>query len=227
MACWGPQPEDLDQIITLLKQSQSTDNQIQRNVQMVSFQLDLCVSFRLFHRNPFISMQKLEQLNQHPYFNNYLIYVLTKLTTQDEPTRSLSGLILKNNIRHATNLQPEIIEYIKRECLMALGDPSPLIRATVGILITTIANKGGILNWPELLPTLCDMLDSPEYSICEGSFGALQKICEDSAEVLDSNELNRPLNIMIPKFLQFFRHSSPKIRSHAIACINQFIIHRA
>jgi transportin-1 len=31
---------------------------------------------------------------------------------------------------------------------------------------------------------------------------------------------------MIPKFLQFFRHSSPKIRSHAIACINQFIIHR-
>lgn len=109
---------------------------------------------------------------------------------------------------------------------MALGDPSPLIRATVGILITTIANKGGILNWPELLPTLCEMLDSQEYSICEGAFGALQKICEDSAEVLDSSELNRPLNIMIPKFLQFFRHTSPKIRSHAIACINQFIIHR-
>lgn len=37
---------------------------------------------------------------------------------------------------------------------MALGDPSPLIRATVGILITTIANKGGILNWPELLPSI-------------------------------------------------------------------------
>lgn len=109
---------------------------------------------------------------------------------------------------------------------MALGDQSPLIRATVGILITTIANKGGILNWPELLPTLCELLDSQEYSLCEGAFGALQKICEDSAEVLDSNELNRPLNIMIPKFLQFFRHSSPKIRSHAIACINQFIIHR-
>jgi transportin-1 len=109
---------------------------------------------------------------------------------------------------------------------MALGDPSPLIRATVGILITTIANKGGILNWPELLPTLCEMLDSQEYSLCEGAFGALQKICEDSADVLDSNELNRPLNIMIPKFLQFFRHTSPKIRSHAIACINQFIIHR-
>uniref|UniRef100_U5EWX2 Putative nuclear transport receptor karyopherin-beta2/transportin importin beta superfamily n=1 Tax=Corethrella appendiculata TaxID=1370023 RepID=U5EWX2_9DIPT len=201
---WEPQPDGLMQIITLLKQSQSTDNDVQRAVQM-----------------------KLEELNEYPDFNNYLIYVLTKLKSQDEPTRSLSGLILKNNIRlHGQQLQPQIIEYIKQECLMALGDPSPLIRATVGILLTTIANKGGLQNWPELLPTLCEMLDSQEYSVCEGAFGALQKICEDSADILDSAELNRPLNIMIPKFLQFFRHTSPKIRSHAIACINQFIINR-
>lgn len=46
----------------------------------------------------------------------------------------------------------------------------------------------------------------------QGSFGALQKICEDSAEQLDSDALNRPLNILIPKFLQFFKHASPKIR---------------
>ncbi|MFT7802389.1 transportin-2 [Arapaima gigas] len=41
----------------------------------------------------------------------------------------------------------------------------------------------------------------------KGSFGALQKICEDSSELLDSDALN----IMIPKFLQFFKHCSPKI----------------
>lgn len=172
-------------------------------------------------------MQKLEELNRYPDFNNYLIYVLIRLKSEDEPTRSLSGLILKNNIRlHGSTLQPEIVEYIKQECLMAVGDPSPLIRATVGILITTIASKGGLTNWPQLLPALCDMLDSQDYNICEGAFGALQKICEDSAEALDSAALNRPLNIMIPKFLQFFKHTSPKIRSHAIACINQFIISR-
>lgn len=149
------------------------------------------------------------------------------MKSEDEPTRSLSGLILKNNIRlHGSTLQPEIVEYIKQECLMAVGDPSPLIRATVGILITTIASKGGLTNWPQLLPALCEMLDSQDYNICEGAFGALQKICEDSAEALDSAALNRPLNIMIPKFLQFFKHTSPKIRSHAIACINQFIINR-
>jgi uncharacterized protein (UPF0147 family) len=35
MAHWEPQAEGLNQIITLLRQSQSTDNQIQRNVQLV------------------------------------------------------------------------------------------------------------------------------------------------------------------------------------------------
>lgn len=110
----------------------------------------------------------MEELNQYPDFNNYLIYVLIRLKSEDEPTRSLSGLILKNNIRlHGSTLQPEIVEYIKQECLMAVGDPSPLIRATVGILITTIASKGGLTNWPQLLPSLCEMLDSQDYNICE------------------------------------------------------------
>ena len=68
---------------------------------------------------------------------------------------------------------------------------------------------------------------TPSDTVCEGAFGALQKICEDSAEILDSDNLNRPLNVLIPKFLTFFRHSNPKIRSHAIACVNQFIIGRS
>jgi transportin-1 len=121
---------------------------------------------------------------------------------------------------------PEVTEFIKSECLESVGDPSPLIRATVGILITTIASKGELTNWPELLPRLVQMLDSNDYSACEGAFGALQKICEDSSEMLDSDALNRPLNILIPKFLQFFTHNSNKIRSHAIACVNQFIMSR-
>ncbi|XP_076355745.1 transportin-1-like isoform X1 [Tachypleus tridentatus] len=201
---WQPQEEGLRQILTLLKESQSPDTTTQRAVQ-----------------------QKLEELNKYSDFNNYLIFVLTKLKSEDEPTRSLSGLILKNNVKaHFHKFPPEVAEFIKSECLNSVGDPSPLIHATVGILITTIAYKGELTNWTELLPRLCQMLDSEDYNVCEGAFGALQKICEDSAEVLDSEALDRPLNILIPKFLQFFKHSSPKIRSHAIACVNQFIISR-
>lgn len=86
----------------------------------------------------------------------------------DEPTRSLSGLILKNNVKaHFYKFHPEVTEFIKQECLSAVGDPSPLIRATVGILITTIASKGELTSWPDLLPTLCQMLDSQDYNVCE------------------------------------------------------------
>ncbi|XP_044734590.1 transportin-2 [Chrysoperla carnea] len=201
---WQPQEDGLRQILTLLKESQSPNTATQRMVQ-----------------------HKLEELNTFPDFNNYLIFVLTKMTNEDESTRSLSGLILKNNVRdHYNNFLPEVSEFIKSECLSSVGDPSPLIRATVGILITTISSKGELTTWPELLPTLCQMLESTDYNVCEGAFGALQKICEDSAELLDSDALNRPLNILIPKFLQFFKHDSAKIRSHAIGCVNQFIISR-
>ncbi|XP_013409528.1 transportin-1 isoform X2 [Lingula anatina] len=201
---WQPEENGLRQILQLLKESQSPDTATQRAVQ-----------------------QKLEELNKYPDFNNYLIFVLTKLTSEDEPTRSLAGLILKNNVRaHYHKCPQEVCQFIKQECLKSIGDPSPLIRATIGILITTISAKGELVNWPELLPTLCQYLDSEDYNVCEGAFGALQKICEDSAEALDSDALNRPLNVLIPKFLQFFKHSSPKIRSHAIACVNQFIITR-
>ncbi|KAK7940263.1 hypothetical protein WMY93_003589 [Mugilogobius chulae] len=202
---WQPDEQGLQQVLQLLKDSQSPNTATQRAVQ-----------------------QKLEQLNQFPDFNNYLIFVLTRLKTEDEPTRSLSGLILKNNVKaHYQNFPPAVADFIKKECLGSIGDPSPLIRATIGILITTIASKGELQTWPELIPQLCNLLNSEDYNTCEGSFGALQKICEDSSELLDSDALNRPLNIMIPKFLQFFKHCSPKIRSHAIACVNQFIIGRA
>jgi len=43
---------------------------------------------------------------------------------------------------HFHKFLPEVINFIKQECLSAVGDPSPLIRATVGILITTVASKG-------------------------------------------------------------------------------------
>ena len=62
------------------------------------------------------------------------------------------GLILKNNVKtHYAQFPPEVKVFIRTECLRAVGNPSPLIRATIGILITTIASKGKqhlLLRWP-------------------------------------------------------------------------------
>lgn len=88
----------------------------------------------------------------------------------DDPTRSLSGLILKNNVRaHFEKFPSEVTTFIKQECLNNIGDPSPLIRATIGILVTTIVAKGELRNWQELLPSLCNSLDSDDYNVCEVS----------------------------------------------------------
>ena len=117
---WRPEEQGLAQILQLLRESQSADTEIQRQVQ-----------------------QKLEELNRFPDFNSYLIFVLTQMPHEDEATRSLSGLILKNNVKaHFDAFPKEVADFIKSECLSAVGDPSPLIRATIGILITTIAAKG-------------------------------------------------------------------------------------
>ncbi|CAB1344321.1 unnamed protein product [Coregonus sp. 'balchen'] len=114
---WQPDEQGLQQVLQLLKDSQSPDTATQRAVQEVSY---------LTHSS------KLEQLNQFPDFNNYLIFVLTSLKSEDEPTRSLSGLILKNNVKaHYQNFPPLVADFIKRECLNNIGDPSPLIRATI------------------------------------------------------------------------------------------------
>lgn len=67
-----------------------------------------------------------------PFSKTYLSSLRCRLS-QDEPTRSLSGLILKNNVKaHYQNFPPNVADFIKRECLNNIGDPSPLIRATIG-----------------------------------------------------------------------------------------------
>jgi len=198
------QNDDLHQILLLLRQSQSPDTQIQRQVQA-----------------------RLESLNQYPDFNKYLVYILTKLTDEQEATRSLAGLILKNNAKSQYEKFPEEVRsYVKQECLSALADRSPLIRATGSILIATIVNKGTLEQWPSLLEHLYKSLDSTDTNLCEGTFCALKEICKDSADQLE-NLPSQPLNVLLPKFFQYFRHSHSKIRSHAIACVNEFISSRA
>lgn len=63
-----------------------------------------------------------------------------------------------------------------------------------------------------LFDLICNHIDVRGLCLdLQGAFGALQKICEDSAEFLEKSP-DRPLNTLIPKFLQFFKHTSSKIR---------------
>lgn len=100
----------------------------------------------------------------------------------DEDVRSHSGYILKSNVEdHFHDFPQAVADLIQSECLSALGfaELSPLIRATVGLLVATIA-RGRPANWPDLLPKLCEILDSTKDSVRDGALDALENILEDS-----------------------------------------------
>lgn len=183
--------------------------------------------------------QTLTEYKRDPNFNRYLLCVLVQGIPAElgwrpeevEATRSVAGLVLKNNIRqmHEQQIPHEVLEAVKSQCLHAIGDSSELIRTTVGLLITALAlrnglaNYGGLQNWPSLLPTLLHCIREPNTNMVLGAFSTLQKICEDSThEILT---LNGVLQELLPTFIQFLEHPMPKIRVHALACANQFLHH--
>lgn len=128
----------------------------------------LCIAFIITH--------KLEDIHIYSFIR--FLRIITLFLA--EATRSMSGLILKNTIKtHYDHLPAECIAYIRAACLECVGDPSPLIRATTGILVTTCVSRAAessashgvpfslVASWPDLLPKLCYLLDSGEYSTVE------------------------------------------------------------
>ena len=67
------------------------------------------------------------------------------------------------------SLPPEVQTYIKEVCLSNIGDPITSVRAALGVVICTICRVNGLTNWPELLPTLCKLIDSEDEVICKVS----------------------------------------------------------
>ncbi|KIH45707.1 HEAT repeat protein [Ancylostoma duodenale] len=162
-------------------------------------------------------------LNGHQSFCCYLVHILSGMKEEQEASRSLAGLILKNNVRSQWTKYPDDVrEFVKTNTLASIADPSPLIRATVGIIITTIVvEENGVGHWPTLLPYLGHLLDQPDPNMQEGSMGAIQKIFEDSGDRLDTEQHVHPL---MPKILSFFSSESAKMRGLSMNSVNSILM---
>ncbi|KAI6197203.1 Importin-beta domain-containing protein [Aphelenchoides besseyi] len=195
---WNPSPSELEQILTLLQHSQSVDNTIQFEVQ-----------------------QRLDALNGHPEFYCYLSYILGELRDTEVSQRALSGLLLKSSIRQNwVQIPNNIRQFLKQNCFTAIGEQSPLLRATVGIIITTIFTHEGCQQWPELVPALCQMLETNDQYKLAGSLSSLQKICEDSADRLIFDEVQ----ILVSKVLPFFQSEAVELRTMSVNTINSILL---
>lgn len=203
---WKPQIEPFSQLIQILKNSISEDS-IPRNE----------------------AMRHLEEAQKVPDFNKYLASIFIEADKSDISVRSAAGLLLKNNINmFFSQISNDVLIYLKEASISGLSDTQQLIRSISGNLITTIIKKGGIMNSPDILPKLMQMLESPNVLTQEGAFSAMTKICEDSSRELDQEYNGEcPLNFMIPKFLFYTDSKNPKIRANAFFCLNQFILTRS
>ncbi|CAI2178857.1 6952_t:CDS:10 [Funneliformis geosporum] len=227
---WVPTPEGLSQLLQLLKDSVSPNNEIHNMIQQPSTGdfLNLATEDLPNYSNEKFGI-KLDSFNKIPDYPNYLAYILTQMPQEEASTRAIAGLLLKNNIRvYFATIPREVLVYVKTLSIKGLGDLDAMVRGIIGSVITTIVTRGGLADWPQVLTALMELLDSQDYNVVEGAFGALQKICEDSSRELDQDiEGQRPLNFMIPKIITFFDSQHVKIRVFAVSCINQFILMRS
>ncbi|KAF9243191.1 armadillo-type protein [Melanogaster broomeanus] len=199
MAIWNPQPAGLQEILQTIRDSTDTQNKVQRAI-----------------------THKLNSFTRVPDYIAYLAYILAALPQEEDQIRTIAGYLLKNNAHLILKASPEVAEYTKSAVLSAFNDSSALIRTAAGQDIVAFLGVLEPRNWPDCLEQLVTMLDDPNRQ--EAAFSVFEKACEDFPRKLDI-EINgtRPLDFMIPKFLMLSEHPSPKMRSHAVACLSYFV----
>lgn len=181
----------------------------------------------------------LKEAERSPDINNYLTYLfiradpLPQFSAQDWLlVRQAANLLLKNHVKqNFMQFPPANLEYLKSKILLGLQDPHSQIRGLTGNVITELVRQGGILSWTDLLTRLITIVEGRDPSLGEvspgaqeGAVSALAKVCEDNKRSLDRDyNGNRPLNVLIPKFLQFTSSPHPKIRAYSLGCINIFL----
>ncbi|KAK4679378.1 hypothetical protein QC764_203610 [Podospora pseudoanserina] len=180
----------------------------------------------------------LTQAKASPDINNYLAFIFSSATPApgtpvQQPTewhvvRSAAAIMLKNNIKSNLKGIPESsLQLIKLAIPLGIQDTNSQIRSFAGNLATEIVRCGGLYSWPELLEVLLKMIgnEGNQYSneAQEGAMAAMAKICEDNTKVLEREQNGqRPLNILLPKFIEATKSPLPKVRALALKAINEF-----
>ncbi|AEO56756.1 hypothetical protein MYCTH_2302024 [Thermothelomyces thermophilus ATCC 42464] len=179
----------------------------------------------------------LSQAKASPDINNYLAYIFSSaqppaglaLSPNDwHLVRSAAAIMLKNNVKSDYKKIPETsLALIKLAVPIGIQDSNSQIRNYAGNIATEMVRRGGLYSWPELLQELLKLLSNETGMVSkeaqEGAMAAMAKICEDNTKLLErEHNGQRPLNILLPKFIQATKSPLPRVRAHALTAINVF-----
>ncbi|OKL63621.1 hypothetical protein UA08_01019 [Talaromyces atroroseus] len=213
---WQPQEEPLRQLASYLRDSlNSYDRNLQKQAEMM-----------------------LTRATASPDFVNYLTFIFCtenppQPVAMDQNTYNIvrfsAALNLKTKIRIAYNgIPPESLVFVRRATLLGLRDSNMQIRNSAGSIITELIQKGGLLAWPEVLQELLNLVANGAGDVTpftqEAAMSALAKVCEDNRKILDKDYGGqRPLEVIIPRLLDFTASGSAMIRSAALSTIQIFL----
>ncbi|TPR10976.1 Adenylosuccinate synthetase family protein [Aspergillus niger] len=181
------------------------------------------------------------QATSSPDYVNYITYLFS--TPQASPVlgmdsqtydmvRFAAAMNLKTKIHVAYNTIPQpCLTYIRSATLLGLRDENPHVRKSAGTIITELVQQAGLLAWPDVLQELLTLVENSSGDIPpmaqEAAMSALSKVCEDNRKILDRDYQGQcPLDVIIPKLLEFTSNQSSKVRSMALGTIHVFLPHR-
>eukprot|EP00735_Rhodelphis_limneticus_P000859 TRINITY_DN11390_c0_g1::TRINITY_DN11390_c0_g1_i1::g.26371::m.26371 TRINITY_DN11390_c0_g1::TRINITY_DN11390_c0_g1_i1::g.26371 ORF type:complete len:893 (+),score=272.38,sp/Q92973/TNPO1_HUMAN/45.12/0.0,HEAT/PF02985.17/0.12,HEAT/PF02985.17/5.9e+02,HEAT/PF02985.17/2.3,HEAT/PF02985.17/48,HEAT/PF02985.17/1e+02,HEAT/PF02985.17/3.9e-07,HEAT/PF02985.17/0.0014,HEAT/PF02985.17/0.11,HEAT/PF02985.17/0.0034,HEAT/PF02985.17/0.41,HEAT_2/PF13646.1/0.034,HEAT_2/PF13646.1/13,HEAT_2/PF13646.1/0.002,HEAT_2/PF13646.1/ len=202
---WEPNQEGLSQIIHLLRQSQASDTQVQDEIRK---------QFEHF-------------VATVPEFPNYLVYVMVRVSQEAVDVKQAAGTLLKVCTQNYVNWPQPTRAFVKQEIVHVIGDQTRQVRKAAANCISAIVLIEGLARWPELIPALAQCLDSNSYSHIEGAMTVLYNVSEDNPEQLDKQDIDRPLNIVVPKVLNLMKHSEANIRQHALSFLKNILYMQA
>lgn len=165
----------------------------------------------------------LAQARQLPDFDNYLVTLLV-FSTASSDVRAAAGINLKNLI----NKKPLTVRpYVMAVIFEGLQLPDTMVRNITGNVITALFAAHGSTAWPPALPTLLAAAETGTVETREAAVGALAKICEDSALLLELDGPggeNPDLELLQPRILAIAASGpSPKLRALAVGALNYLI----
>lgn len=180
----------------------------------------------------------LAQATASPDYVNYITYIFS--TPQVPPAvgfdattygfvRFAAAMNLKTKLSFAYHTVPgQSLAFIRSAALVALRDTDRQVQKGAGSIITELVQRGGLLAWPEVLHELLSLVGNApgDVSIAaqEAAMAALFKVCEDNRKILDRDyQGQRPLDVIIPKLLEFTSRESARVRSLALTSIHVFL----
>ncbi|KAJ6110994.1 hypothetical protein N7486_003229 [Penicillium sp. IBT 16267x] len=207
-------------------------------------QLACCLRDSLNGQDPTLRKQAEEMLasaTSSPDYVNYITYLFS--TSQVPPAvgmddntysvvRFAAAMNIKTKLYMAYQTIPQqSLNFIRSAALVSLRDSNTQVQRGAGTIITELVQRGGLLAWPEVLQELLSLVGNTAGDVSipaqEAAMAALFKVCEDNRKILDRDyQGQRPLNVIIPKLLEFTGQESARVRALALSSIHIFLPHQ-